>query len=62
MSDLGCLHKFVNIHAEIFVQSFYAVIESSQFSLFPFSFSLFPFSFFLFPFPFLFFLFIFSFF
>ncbi|EUR62059.1 hypothetical protein PFBG_05775 [Plasmodium falciparum 7G8] len=30
MSDLGCLHKFVNIHAEIFVQSFYAVIESSQ--------------------------------
>ncbi|KYN94348.1 hypothetical protein PRSY57_1469000 [Plasmodium reichenowi] len=30
MSDLGCLHRFVNIHAEIFVQSFYAVIESSQ--------------------------------
>ncbi|SOV83763.1 conserved Plasmodium protein, unknown function [Plasmodium sp. gorilla clade G3] len=30
MSDLGSLHRFVNIHTEIFVQSFYAVIESSQ--------------------------------
>ncbi|SOV25417.1 conserved Plasmodium protein, unknown function [Plasmodium sp. DRC-Itaito] len=30
MSDLSCLHKFVNIHTEIFVQSFYAIIESSQ--------------------------------
>ncbi|SPJ13058.1 conserved Plasmodium protein, unknown function [Plasmodium sp. DRC-Itaito] len=30
MRDLDCLRRFVNIHTEIFVQSFYAVIESSQ--------------------------------
>ncbi|CRH01225.1 conserved Plasmodium protein, unknown function [Plasmodium relictum] len=30
MNNLECLHKFVNAHSENFLQSLYAVVESSQ--------------------------------